>query len=388
MKPISKSVQSVPASGIRKYFDLVSQLSDVITLGVGEPDFVTPWHIREAAIYSIERGYTSYTSNYGLIELRRAIAEKLALEEGINYKPENQILITVGISEAMDLTLRAILNPGDEVIIPEPGFVSYCPCTIFAGGKPVEIPTTSQTGWRPTINQIKNAITERTKAIILSYPSNPTGATISRDELQKIVDLAVANDLYIISDEIYGKLIYEGKHTCVPALKGAYERTIYLNGFSKAYAMTGWRLGYACASAEIIEAMMKIHQYTMMCAPTVAQMAALEALKNGDADTEEMLAEYTQRRRVIVAGLNRIGLECEYPGGAFYAFPSIKKTGLTSEEFAQKLLMDQRVLVVPGSTFGASGEGYVRCCYATSIDNIEEALARMERFLGKLSVEW
>jgi len=383
MKPISRVVGTVPASGIRKYFDLVSQLSDVVTLGVGEPDFVTPWHIREAAIYSIEHGYTSYTSNYGIIELRRAIAEKLRQEEGIGYDPATQILITVGISEGMDLTLRAIVNPGDEIIIPEPCFVSYEACTILAGGTPVTIPTSAATGWRPTLDQIKNALSDRTKAIILGFPSNPTGVTMPREELQRIVDLAVEHDLYIISDEIYAKLIYEEQHTCVPALKGAYDRTIYLNGFSKAYAMTGWRLGYACANAEIIEAMMKIHQYTMMCASTMAQMAAIEAIKSGDPDIAEMLEEYTQRRRVIVEGLNRIGLECDYPGGAFYAFPSIKSTGLSSEEFADKLLMDQRVLVVPGSTFGECGEGYVRCCYATSIEKIEEALTRMERFLAK-----
>ena len=383
MKPISRVVGTVPASGIRKYFDLVSQLSDVVTLGVGEPDFVTPWRIREAAIYSIEHGYTSYTSNYGIIELRRAIAEKLRQEEGIGYDPATQILITVGISEGMDLTLRAIVNPGDEIIIPEPCFVSYEACTILAGGTPVTIPTSAATGWRPTLDQIKNALSDRTKAIILGFPSNPTGVTMPRNELQRIVDVAIAHDLYIISDEIYAKLIYEEQHTCVPALKGAYDRTIYLNGFSKAYAMTGWRLGYACANAEIIEAMMKIHQYTMMCASTMAQMAAIEAIKSGDPDIAEMLEEYTQRRRVIVEGLNRIGLECDYPGGAFYAFPSIKSTGLSSEEFADKLLMDQRVLVVPGSTFGECGEGYVRCCYATSIEKIEEALTRMERFLAK-----
>ncbi len=384
MKPISQTVQSCPASGIRKYFDLVSQLKDVITLGVGEPDFVTPWHIREAAIYSLERGYTSYTSNYGIIELRRAISEKIKEQFGLEYNPDNQILVTVGVSEAMDLALRAILNPGDEVIIPEPCFVSYKPCTLFAGGKTVSIGTNAESGWKPSVEQIKSAITSDTKAIILSYPSNPTGATMPRNELQAIVDLAAENDLYIITDEIYDKLIYDGEHTNVATLAGAYERTIYLNGFSKAYAMTGWRLGYACSTPEIIEAMMKIHQYTMMCAPVTAQMAAVEALKSGDADTEEMMFEYSQRRRVIVAGFNRLGLACPEPGGAFYAFPSVKSTGLSSEEFAEKLLLDQRVLVVPGVNFGESGEGHIRCCYATSLQNIEKALERMEVFLSKL----
>ena len=384
MKPISQSVQTVPASGIRKYFDLVSQLKDVVTLGVGEPDFVTPWRIREAAMYALERGYTSYTSNYGIIELRRAISDKLAAEEKLRYDPENQILITVGVSEGMDLALRAILNPGDEVIVPEPCFVSYKPCTLFASGAPVEVATTADSGWCPSIAQMESVVTERTTAMILGFPGNPTGATMPRETMQQIVDLAVRHDLYVIVDDIYGKLIYEGTHTVLPTLKGAYERTIYLNGFSKAYAMTGWRLGYACANAEIIEAMMKIHQYTMMCAPIMAQMAAVEAINSGDQDTAEMLAEYAQRRRVIVAGLNKLGLDCQMPGGAFYAFPSIKRTGMSSEEFAERLLMDQRVLVVPGSTFGECGEGYIRCCYATSIDKIEEALARMERFLGKL----
>lgn len=384
MKPLSKVVTAAPASGIRKFFDVVSTMKDVVSLGVGEPDFVTPWRVREACIYSLERGYTNYTSNYGLLELRAAIAGYLKDREALEYNPENQILITVGVSEGMDLTLRALLNPGDEVIVPEPCYVSYKPCVSFAGGTPVPVRTDASTGFAVSAESIACVITPNTKAILLSFPSNPTGGTMRAAELQKIVDIAVENDLYIISDEIYDRLTYSGRHCCVATLAGSYDRTVLLNGFSKAYAMTGWRIAYAAARPDIIEMMMKIHQYTMLCAPIMAQMAALEAIKNGENDTEEMVAEYDRRRRLIVAGLNQIGLECVLPNGAFYAFPSIKSTGLTSEEFSERLLFEEKVAVVPGNAFGECGEGYVRCSYATAIDKIETALERIGQFVKKL----
>lgn len=382
---ISERVKAVPASGIRKFFDIVSQMQDVISLGVGEPDFTTPWRIREACIYSLEKGHTNYTSNYGLIELRRVLSAYVERKYGVTYNPENQILITVGVSEGIDLALRAILEPGDEVIVPEPCFVAYKPCVIFAGGTPVTVPTGPDTGFVPTPEQIRAAVTPRTKAMILCFPNNPTGAVISRNDMQAIVDIAVANDLYIISDEIYDKLVYGVEHTCVASLNGAYERTIYLNGFSKAYAMTGWRIGYALSNPDVIEAMMKIHQYIMMCAPITAQMAAIEALKNGENDTLEMVQQYDRRRRFIVKALNDMGLECNEPKGAFYVFPSIKSTGLSSEEFAERLLHEERVAAVPGNAFGDCGEGYVRCSYATNLQSIQQAMERMARFVSRIN---
>ena len=384
MKPLSHTVTDVPASGIRKFFDVVSQMKDVVSLGVGEPDFVTPWRIREACIYSLEKGYTNYTSNYGLIELRAAITDQLRETEGLEYNPENQALITVGVSEGMDLAFRAILNPGDEVIIPEPCYVSYKPCVIFAGGVPVTLPSDASSGFTTSAEAVAKVITPKTKAILLSYPCNPTGATMQAEELQKIVDVAVEHDLYIVTDEIYDRLTYSGRHCCVAALKNAYDRTILLNGFSKAYAMTGWRIAYAVARPDIIEMMMKIHQYTMLCAPIMSQMAALEAIRNGNSDTDAMVSQYDQRRRFIVSGLNQIGLECVLPNGAFYAFPSIKSTGLSSEEFSERLLFEENVAVVPGNAFGDCGEGYVRCAYATAMDKIEIALERMQKFIKKL----
>ena len=384
MKPISKVVQSTPASGIRRFFDIVSQMDDVISLGVGEPDFVTPWRVRESCIYSLEKGRTNYTSNYGLLELRTAIADYLRKTEQLEYNPENQVLITVGVSEAMDLAMRAILNPGDEVIVPEPCYVSYRPCVLFAGGVPVPVSTYVDEKFSVTPEQIEAAITEKTKAILISYPSNPTGATAKRQSLEKIVNLACKHDLYIITDEIYDRLTYEGQHTCLPTLPGAYERTIYLNGFSKAYAMTGWRIGYATGAPDVIEAMMKIHQYTMLCAPIMGQIAALEAIQNGHQDSDDMIQQYDQRRRVIVKGLNDAGLPCFMPGGAFYAFPSIKETGLSSDNFCEKLLFDEKVAVVPGSAFGECGEGHIRCSYATSIDKIEQAIERIGQFVSRL----
>ena len=384
MKPISKVVQSTPASGIRRFFDIVLQMDGVISLGVGEPDFVTPWRVREQCIYSLEKGRTNYTSNYGMLELRKAIADHLYKNEHLEYNPENQVLITVGVSEAMDLAMRAILNPGDEVIIPEPCYVSYSPCVLFAGGVPVPVCTYVEDKFSVTPAQIEAAITEKTKAILISYPSNPTGATATRENLEGIVKLACEHDLYIITDEIYDRLTYEGQHTCLPTIPGAYDRTILLNGFSKAYAMTGWRIGYAAGSSEVIEAMMKIHQYTMLCAPIMGQIAALEAIQNGSQASDEMIEQYDQRRRVIVKGLNDAGLPCFTPGGAFYAFPSVKGTGLTSDEFCEKLLFDEKVAVVPGSAFGECGEGHIRCSYATSIDKIEQAIERIGRFVEKL----
>jgi len=384
MKPTSQVVTNVPASGIRKFFDIVSQMEDVISLGVGEPDFVTPWHIREACIWSLEKGYTNYTSNYGLLELRKAIAWYLAQRYGALYRPENSILVTVGVSEALDLALRVLLDPGDEVIVVEPCYVSYKPCVIFAGGVPVEVSSRASQGFQVSAEEIEAAVTRRSKALLLSYPSNPTGAVLPREECLKVARIARKHDLYVISDEIYAELTYEGEHTCFAALPEMQDRTILLNGFSKAYAMTGWRLGYAASNPEIIEAMMKIHQYTMLCAPIMAQLAAIEALRNGHDAMREMVAEYDRRRRFFVKGLNEIGLECSLPQGAFYAFPSIRSTGLTSEEFSSRLLFEERVAVVPGNAFGEGGEGHIRCAYASSIEALEEALSRMQRFLRRL----
>lgn len=382
---ISSRVKAVGASGIRKFFDIVSQIEDVISLGVGEPDFATPWRIREACIYSLEKGYTTYTSNYGLLELRELLSAHIEEKYGIRYDPTNQILVTVGVSEGIDLALRATLEPGDEVIVPEPCFASYKPCVMFAGGVPVPIATGPETGFTPTPEQIQAAITPRTRAIMLCSPNNPTGAVMARSALQEIVNVANQHDLYIISDEIYDKLVYGVEHTCIPSLDGAYERTIYLNGFSKAFAMTGWRIGYAAANPEVLEAMMKIHQYVLMCAPITAQMAAIEALKNGEGDTQEMARQYDRRRRLIVSSLNNMGLKCFEPKGAFYAFPCIESTGLSSDEFAERLLLDEKVAVVPGNAFGECGEGYIRCSYATSLHNIQQAMQHMAKFVQKLN---
>jgi aminotransferase len=387
MPSLSKIASDIPPSGIRRFFDIAASMKDVVSLGVGEPDFVTPWGIREAAIYSLERGQTSYTSNYGMIELRRLIAQHLDLRYDATYDPDHEVLVTVGVSEGMDIAMRAILNPGDEVLIPEPCYVSYKPCVLLAGATPVSIGTTAQAGFGPTVDQLRAAITHRTKAIVFGFPSNPTGATLSRERLQEIVDFAAEHDLFVVSDEIYDRLTYEGSHTCVASLDNAHERTILLNGFSKAYAMTGWRIGYVCAPADVLAAMVKIHSYTIMCAPIMAQKAAIEALLRGETAVEDMVGHYNRRRRVIVEGLNEIGLTCHLPQGAFYAFPSIKKTGLTSEEFAEKLLFEERVAVVPGNAFGIGGEGHIRCSYATALDKIDEALYRMARFLKKIGLQ-
>jgi len=377
---IADRVKQMKGSGIREFFDIAQRMEDAISLGVGEPDFVTPWRIREACIFSLEKGYTSYTSNWGLLELREALADTIYKETGVYYDPEGELLITTGVSEAADLALRAVLNPGDEVILHEPSYVSYNPCTVFAGGIAVCVATGVEDEFKVRAEQIEENITERTKALILSYPNNPTGATLSRKDLEEIADVANEHDLLVISDEVYGKLTYEGTHTCFASLNGMKERTILLNGFSKAYAMTGWRLGYAAGNKEIIEAMMKIHQYIMMCAPITAQMAAIEALRCED-EVERMVNEYNRRRRVTVDGLNSLGLSCFEPKGAFYTFPSIKSTGLTSEEFAKRLLFEEKVVVIPGNVFGACGEGFVRCAYAVSQYELKEALERIERFL-------
>ncbi len=382
--PISQRIREIPPSGIRRFFDLLASMEGVISLGVGEPDFVTPWRIREAGIYSLEKGYTSYTSNYGLLELREELAAYLAGRYGISYNPHRELLITVGVSEGVDLALRAIIDPQDEVIVHDPSYVSYMPCTVLAGGVFVPVPTNMENDFWVSARDIERRITPRTKAIILGYPNNPTGAVMEREELVKIAEVARRHNLIVISDEIYERLVYGVEHTCFASLPGMRERTILLGGFSKAYAMTGWRIGYAVAREEIIEAMARIHQYTMLCAPRIAQMAALEAIRAGDDEVEEMVAEYDQRRRIMVKGLNDIGLACFEPKGAFYTFPSVKGTELSSEEFAERLLIEEKVAVIPGSTFGQCGEGHVRCCYATSLAEIEEALERMGRFVRRL----
>lgn len=380
---VARRVQSLAPSGIRRFFDLISGMERVISLGVGEPDFATPWRIREAAIHSIERGHTHYTSNYGLPELRRAIAGDMARRYGVAYDPASEVLVTVGVSEGLDLAMRAILDPGDEVIVPEPSYVSYVPCVVLAGGTPVPVATTEEDCFRLRAGDVEARTTAKTKAMVLSYPNNPTGAVMDREGLEAIGEVAKRHDLLVISDEVYDRLVYGHTHTCFASLPGMRERTIHLGGFSKAYAMTGWRVGYAAAPRPITEAMMKIHQYTMLCASTPGQMAALEALGVDDGVAESMVQEYDHRRRLLVKGLNEIGLPCFEPQGAFYAFPSIKPTGLTSDAFAEALLMKERVAVVPGSAFGRAGEGYVRCCYAVSAREIEEALERIGRFVAR-----
>ena len=379
----SKRVEQLSSSGIRRFFDLLASMEEVISLGVGEPDFVTPWHIREAAIYSLEKGYTMYTSNLGMPELRQELSRYLRDNYDLEYNPDGELLITVGVSEGLDLAMRAIVNPGDEVIMPDPCYVSYSPCVILAGGIPIMVPTNEENDFEISATDIEARVTSKTKAILIGNPANPTGAVMPRDKLLPIADVAHRHKLLVICDEIYAKLVYGVEHTCLATLPEMKESTILLSGFSKAYAMTGWRIGYAAASIEVIASMTKIHQYTMMCAPIMVQVAAIEALKSGDASVAEMVEEYNRRRLVIVKGLNDIGLSCFEPRGAFYAFPSIKSTGMTSEEFAERLLIEEKVAVVPGTAFGQCGEGYVRCCYATSLADIEEALSRMKRFVDK-----
>ena len=379
----SKQVNRISPSGIRRFFDLLASIEGVISLGVGEPDYATPWHIREAAIYSLEKGYTMYTSNLGMPELRQELSRYLKNNYNLAYDPDSELLITVGVSEGLDLAMRAILDPGDEVIIPDPCYVSYNPCVILAGGIPIMVPTNQENNFEISPADIEVRITSQTKAILIGYPANPTGAVMTRDKLSQIAKVARRHQLLVISDEIYAKLVYGVEHACFATLPEMKESTILLGGFSKAYAMTGWRIGYAAATREIIAAMTKIHQYTMLCASIMGQVAAIEALKSGEASIAEMVEEYNRRRLTMVKGLNDIGLSCFEPRGAFYAFPSVKGTGMTSEEFAERLLIEEKVAVVPGSAFGQCGEGYVRCCYATSLADIEEALSRMKRFVAK-----
>ncbi len=381
---VAQRVRSLAPSGIRKFFDLLSGMDRVISLGVGEPDFATPWRIREAAIHAIERGHTHYTSNYGLPELREAVAADLARRYGVRYDPRTEVLITVGVSEGLDLAMRAVLDPGDEVIIPDPSYVSYVPCAVLAGGVAVPVPTTEESRFRVHPRDIESRVTTRSRAIVLSYPNNPTGAVLDRDELQAVGEVARRHNLLVVSDEVYDRLVYGShRHTCFASLPGMRQRTIHLGGFSKSFAMTGWRVGFAAGPQEIIEAMMKVHQYTMLCAPAPSQMAALEAMASPEDIVEEMVREYDHRRRLMVKGLNEAGLPCFEPQGAFYAFPSIKPTGLSSDAFAEALLKEERVAVVPGSAFGQAGEGYIRCCYAVATPEIEEALERIARFVHR-----
>lgn len=381
---VSARVNGVPPSGIRKFFDIVATMKDVISLGIGEPDFVSPEPIVEAGVKSLRAGHTAYTSNSGILELRELISKQLNKLYSVEYDPEAELLVTVGVSEALLLALMASLEPGSEVIVPEPCFVAYQPTVVFAGGVPVPVPTYVQQSFQVTVDDLEKARTPRTRALLLGYPNNPTGAVLEHSRLAEIADWAARHDLLVISDEIYDRLVYGIEHTCFSSLPGMRERTILLGGFSKAYAMTGWRIGYAAAPPALLAAMRKVHQYIIMSAPTTGQEAAIEALKSGEPYVEAMREEYDRRRRTIVDGFNRLGLPCFEPRGAFYAFPSIESTGLSDEEFSERLLMEEKVAVVPGSAFGKSGKGFVRASYATALPKIEEALNRIERFLGKL----
>jgi aminotransferase len=380
---VAARAERIPSSGIRRFFDLLNTMDDVISLGVGEPDFVTPEPIRKAAIASLERGETHYTSNWGTLELREALAAHLERLYGVQYDPHTEVLITVGVSEALDLAVRATTDPGDQVLCPEPSYVAYMPAITLSGGEFVAIPTTAQNAFKPRPADIEAHLTHKSRSLLLGYPNNPTGTTLSRHDLEWLADIARRHDLLVIADDIYARLTYDGEHACAAALPGMRERTILLGGFSKAFAMTGWRVGYACAPAPIAEAMMKVHQYTMMCASTMGQAAALEALRVGEPFVQQMVREYDRRRRAIVAGLNELGLVCVEPKGAFYAFPSVKVTGMEDEAFAEVLLKEERVAVVPGSAFGPSGRGHVRCCYATDMAKLEEALERLGRFVAR-----
>ena len=381
-KRISPVVQAIPPSGIRRFFDIAAEMEDVISLGVGEPDFVTPWSIRESCVYGLEQGYTSYTANRGLLELREEICALQKRNFNIDYDPKTNVLVTVGVSEALDIAMRAILTPGDEILIPEPCYVSYKACASLAGAVPVAVPAKIENNFSITPADLEAHVTNKTKALLIGYPNNPTGAILTKDQLMDIAKFAQEHDLIVISDEIYGDLTYGGeRHVCFAGLPGMKDRTILLNGFSKAYAMTGWRIGYAMSNPAIISAMTKIHQYTMLCAPITAQIAAVEALRHGEKYMKKMVSEYDKRRRLIYDGLTNAGLKCFEPKGAFYIFPDITSTGLTSEEFAEQLLMKEHVALVPGTAFGQCGEGYVRCSYATSVTKISGAIARIEHFV-------
>ncbi|MGL4335745.1 MAG: aminotransferase class I/II-fold pyridoxal phosphate-dependent enzyme [Turicibacter sp.] len=379
---ILDNVKKMPPSGIRKFFDMVHEMEGVISLGVGEPDFVTPWNVREAGIYSLEKGHTHYSSNAGFLELRYEISKYLNRRFNLRYKPEDEILVTVGGSEGIDLALRALVGPGDEVIIPEPSFVAYKGCATFTGATPVVLELQAKDEFKLTAQMLEEAITPKTKVVIIPFPNNPTGAIMTREELIPIVNVLKDKNIIVISDEIYAELTYGDEHVSIASFEEIRDKTLVINGFSKAYAMTGWRLGYVCGHPILIDALKKIHQYGIMCSPTTAQYAAIEALKNGDFAVESMVKEYNRRRRVLVNGFKKLGLDCFEPKGAFYVFPCIKSTGLTSEQFCEELLLAEKVLTVPGNAFGDCGEGYIRACYASSMENIVEALARIECFLS------
>lgn len=382
--PIGKKIVDIKPSGIRKFFDIVQETEGAISLGVGEPDFDTPWHIRDEGIYSLEKGRTFYTSNSGLKELRQEVSNYIKRSQGVTYDPLNEIFITVGGSEAIDLAFRAMIDEGDEVLIPQPSYVSYEPCAILADAKPVIIELKEENEFRLTAEEILEKVTDKTKILVLPFPNNPTGAIMEKEDLEKIAKVVIEKDLYVISDEIYGELSYNGKHVSIVSLPGMKERTILINGFSKAYAMTGWRLGYACGPEEIMKQMIKIHQFAIMCAPTTSQYAAVEALKNGDEDVKIMREEYNHRRRYLLNEFKKIGLPCFEPYGAFYVFPSIKKFGMSSDEFCTRLLKEEKLAVVPGTAFGDCGEGYIRISYAYSLENLKAAMERLERFISRL----
>ena len=382
--PLSDTIVNIKPSGIRKFFDIVSEMKDAISLGVGEPDFDTPWHIRDEGIYSLEKGRTFYTSNSGLKELKVEICNYIKRSQNVEYNPDTDVLVTVGGSEAIDIGFRAMLNPGDEVIIPQPSYVSYEPCAILAGAKPVIINLKAENEFRLTAEELLNAITDKTKILVLPFPNNPTGAIMEKEDLEKIARVVMEKDIFVMSDEIYAELTYKDKHVSIISIPGMKERTILINGFSKAYAMTGWRLGYACGPKEIIKQMTKIHQYAIMCAPTTSQYAAVEALKNGDDDILEMKTAYNQRRRFLMNAFKEMGLECFEPYGAFYVFPCIKEFGMTSEEFATRFLKEEKVATVPGTAFGDSGEGFLRISYAYSLETLKIAMERLKNFITRL----
>ena len=385
--PLSQKITGIEPSGIRKFFDIVSEMPDAISLGVGEPDFDTPWNVREEGIYALEKGRTFYTSNAGLKELREEICNYLARKMNLHYDPMKEVLVTVGGSEAIDIAMRAMVNPGDEVLIPQPSYVSYEPCALLTGAKPVIINLKHENQFRLTAQELEEAITEKTKLLVLPFPNNPTGAIMERKDLEEIAEVIKKHDIFVISDEIYSELCYTDQHVSIANIEGMQERTILINGFSKSYAMTGWRLGYACGPKEIIEQMTKIHQFCIMCAPTTSQYAAVEALKNGDEDVQNMREAYNQRRRYLVHAFKEMGLECFEPFGAFYMFPCIKEFGMTSDEFATRFLMEEKVAVVPGTAFGDCGEGFIRISYAYSLDNLKLAIGRLQHFVEKLRAE-
>lgn len=385
--PLADKIVDIKPSGIRKFFDIVNEMEDAISLGVGEPDFDTPWHIRDEGIYSLEKGRTFYTSNAGLKELRKEISNYVERSQGVHYDEMHEVLVTVGGSEAIDLALRAMINPGEEVLIPQPSYVSYEPCAVLADAVPVIIELKEENEFRLTAQELRDAITDKTKILILPFPNNPTGAIMEKKDLEEIAEIIREKDIFVITDEIYAELSYKEKHVSVISLPGMRERTVYINGFSKAYAMTGWRLGYACAPAQIMEQMVKIHQFAIMCAPTTSQYAAVEALRNGDEDVAQMREAYNQRRRFLMNAFHEMGLQCFEPYGAFYVFPCIKEFGMTSDEFATRLLMEEKVAVVPGTAFGGCGEGFLRISYAYSLDSLKTAMGKIAHFVGKLREE-